>query len=531
MHRELSVASVARPTRHVLTVFVLIWFAVQAIKLHIAATLAPFGDEAFYWQESRALDWSFTDVPPATAVLIRAGETVFGHSPLGMRSLFLLLGAALPLWLWQVARRESDVASASWVAIGWLLLPLGGTLGVMAMPDVPLTLAALAMLSGLLRLARGEAHGNVLLGVGLALAWLSHYRAAMLLPGGIGLLLCVRGARAWWSRRGFWFALAAGSLGLLPLLLFNASQGWSGLSFQLVERHPWRFHADGLAQPLEQALVVTPLLYGVLLWALWRSWRVRNESLAAAVLAWSGLSVAIGYFVFGLFGDDLRFRLHWPLPAYVAALIALARLLADGVVSRRVVAASCALASLGCAGALGYLAAAANPLLAQRLATYKAFPYNFVGWYEAGARTADWLARERDRSPVLVADNFLLGAELDFQLDAAQRVYSLDHPRNVKHGRAPQLALWQRDEHGLRTQHAGRSMLLVVERTTGSVRERTVWQQSLCLRVMDMELLDELSLFGGRKVFAWYRGRVPEPGATPDCAGEAAMQPEQGAVR
>jgi 4-amino-4-deoxy-L-arabinose transferase-like glycosyltransferase len=518
VHREVSVASVARPTRHVLTVFVLIWFAMQSIKLCIAATLAPFGDEAFYWQESRALAWSFTDVPPATALMIRAGETVFGHSLLGMRSLFLLLGAALPLWLWQVARRESDACAASWIAIGWLLLPLGGTLGVMAMPDVPLTAAALAMLAGLLRIARAEPHGNALLGAGLALAWLSHYRAAMLLPGGLGLLLFARGTRGWWTRRGFWFALGAGSLGLLPLVLFNRSHDWSGLSFQLVERHPWRFHADGFVQPLEQALVVTPLLYGLLLWALWRSWRARGVSLTAAVLAWSGLSVAIGYFAFGLFGDDLRFRVHWPLPAYLAALIALARLLAEGAGSRRFLVGSYALAALGCAGALGYLAAAADPVSAQRLATYKAFPYNFVGWNEVAARTGDWIARERERAPVLVADNFLLGAELDFQFDAAHLLYSLDHPRNVKHGRAPQLALWQRDERGLRARHAGRNLLLVVERTTGSERERAAWQQSLCRRVADLQMLDELSLFGGRKVFAWYRGRVPEPGATPDCA-------------
>ena len=33
--------------------------------------------------------------------------------------------------------------------------------------------------------------------------------------------------------------------------------------------------------------------------------------------------MVLGYFLFGLFGDDLRFRLHWPLPAYAPALLAL----------------------------------------------------------------------------------------------------------------------------------------------------------------------------------------------------------------
>jgi len=426
-----------------------------------------------------------------------------------------LLGAMLPLWLWQIARRESDTRAAAWAGIGWLLLPLGGSLGVMALPDVPLTCAALAMLAGLLRVARDERGGAWLLGGGLALAWLSHYRAAMLLPGGVGLLLCEPAVRGWWKRRGLWLALVAGTLGLLPLLLFNRSHEWSGLSFQLVERHPWKFHADGLAQPLEQALVVTPLFYALLLWALWRSWRTRRESLPAAVLAWAGLSVVVGYFVFGLFGDDLRFRVHWPMPAYLAALIALARLLAKGQGSRRFVVAAYALAAVGCLAAHGYLAAAAQPALAQPLAAYKMFPYNFVGWNEVAARTREWLAREP--AAVLVGDNFLLAAELDFQLDAARPVYSLDHPRNVKHGRAPQLALWQRDERGLRARQAGAEVLLVVERTTGSLRERETWQQSLCTRLTGLQIVDELSLFDGRKVFAWYRARVPDAGVKPSC--------------
>ncbi|ODU32034.1 MAG: hypothetical protein BGP24_03165 [Lysobacterales bacterium 69-70] len=525
MRREVSVASETISTRYALTAFALLWFATQIIKVFLAANLAPFGDEAFYWQESRALAWSYTDVPPATALLIRAGEELFGHGLLGLRSLFLLLGAAIPLLLWRQARALADTRAACWSAGGWLLMPLGGSLGVMALPDVPLTFAALLMLIGLLRAVQSQARGWLWLGGGLALAWLSHYRAAMLLPGGLGLLLATPAARRLWRRPGLWLALAGGLLGLLPLLLFNRSHQWSGLSFQLVERHPWSFHADALVQPLEQALVVTPLLYALLLWALWRSWRTRAASTAAAVLAWAGFGVVIGYFVFGLFGDDLRFRLHWPLPAYLAALLALGSLVAQGQGARRLRGAAYALAAAGCVVTYAYLAAAAEPALAQRLAAYKLFPYNFVGWDEAAARTRHWLQSGAAATPVLVADNFLLGAELDFQFDGAQVIYSLDSARNVKHGRAPQLALWARDERGLREREAGRAVLLVVERTSGSERERAAWQQSLCRRIVDLQPLDELVLFGGRKVFAWYRGRVPATGEAGDCAAAEGAAP------
>jgi 4-amino-4-deoxy-L-arabinose transferase-like glycosyltransferase len=524
MRREPSVASAgakARPaemTRQALAAVCVLGLLLQLFKVYIAANLAPFGDEAFYWQESRALAWSYTDVPPATALLIRAGESLFGHSPLGMRSLFLLLGALLPLLVWRMARREYGEQAAAWAATGWMLLPLGGTLGVMAMPDVPLTFAALLMLDGLLRAVREERAGWYWLGAGLLLAWLSHYRAALLLPGGLGLLLCSAHGRRLWKQPGLWLALAAGGLGLLPLLLFNRAHGWSGLSFQVVERHPWQFHASGLLQPLEQLLVCTPLIYVLLLWALWRSWRERAVSPAAAVLAWAGGSLVLGYFLFGLFGDDLRFRLHWPLPGYVPALLALGGLFAAGHIGWRWLAAAWALAGLGCACTLVYLWLAASPAQVDLLARYKAFPYNFVGWNEVAARTQALLRERAAAAPLLVADNFLLGAELDFQFDGQVPLWSLDHPRNVKHGRAPQLALWGRDERGLRAAGAGREVLLVVERTTGSERERLAWQQALCTRIANLKHIDSLSLFEGRKVFDWYGGQVPGPDAVPTCA-------------
>lgn len=517
MERETSVASDAAPTRYALIGFWAIGLTIAAIKIFVANALALFGDEAFYWQESRQLAWSYTDVPPATAWLIHLGETLFGHSLLGVRSLFLLLGTATVMLVWQLGRRLYGERAGLVAALGWQLLPLGGTLGVMAMPDVPLSFAAVLMLYGLAGALRSWPRAWLWLGLGLLLAWLSHYRAALLLPGGLGLLLAEREGRRLWRRPGLWFAVALGSCGLLPLLLFNRSHDWSGLSFQLVERHPWQFHASGLLQPLEQLFIVTPLLYLLLLWALLQGWRRRRDDAVAALLAWAGLALVLVYFLFGLFGDDLRFRWHWPLQGYVPALLLLGLCVTQRRLARGWLVGAYALAGLGLAVALAYLLLAATPSATGLLARYKAFPYNFVGWNEAAAQTRQLLSAQPPETP-LVADNFLLAAELDFQLDGQQTIYALDHPRNVKHGRAPQLALWRRDEQGLRQALAGRRVLLVVEETTGSERERLVWQQGLCRRLDGLQPLQRLSLFEGRKVFRWYSATVPAPGTQPICA-------------
>ena len=509
--RSSVVAPVARWRAAFLGAFV----ALLLVKIALAATLAPFSDEAFYWQESRHLAWGYSDLPPLTAWLIRLGETLAGHGLLGMRWPFLLLGAALP---WIVARfaREAFDARTGWQAgLLCLALPLASTLGVLAVPDVPLTVAIMLAVLALQRVAEANRMRDwLLLGGALALAWMTHYRAAMpMLVGLLFLALAPRG-RVLWRRRGLWLALAVASLGLIPLLVSNWQQRGAGVAFQLVDRNPWQFHASALVQPLEQALACTPLLYALLLWAAWQAWRRRRGGAPWDVIAFVAVGFLGLYFVLGLFADDLRFRAHWPLPGYLPLLAVLPALLWAGHsarAGRRWLMAALGLAVAGQVLGLAYLALAATPGGAMRLAGWKAFPYAFVGWREAALQVD--AARADDA--VLVADNFVLAAELDFALGGVRRVYSLDSPLNIKHGRAPQLAIWQRDEAGLRAAHAGQPMLLVVEETAQSERERLVWQGTLCRRIDAPQPTGRLDLYDGRKRFAFYRGRVPSVAASP----------------
>lgn len=504
--------------------FVTAFTVLLLLKLAIAATLAPFGDEAFYWQESRRLAWGYSDLPPLTAWLIRLGEAVAGHGVLGMRWPFLLLGSALP-WLVAAFARRLFGARAGWQAgLLCLALPLAGSLGVLALPDVPLTVAIMLALLALARAMDDDRWRDwLLLGAALAACWLTHYRAAM--PMLAGLLLCVlapRG-RVLWRRRGFWLALALAALGLLPLLVSNWHQGGAGLAFQLVQRNPWRFHADALVQPLEQALACTPLLYGLLLWAAWHCWRRRGEGAPWDLLAIVPATFIVAYFAAGLFADDLRFRAHWPLPGYLPLLAALPVLLRSLVARRgwRLFAvAAFLLAGLGQLAGLAYLGLAAVPGGARVLAGVKAFPRTFVGWRESGD-AAKALLGARPSGTVLVADNFMLAAELDFQLGGRVPVYVLDSPLNAFHGRAPQLAAWRRDEAALRARHAGAPMLLAVGEDALRVHDRMDWLGSLCSRIDAPAPLRRFDLYEGRKRVAFYMGWVPSHPPAPSPVGVA----------
>lgn len=490
--------------------FLLVWSVLGLAKLVLIASLQPFGDEAFYWLEAQHPAWAYSDLPGATAWLVAFGGLV-AEGELGLRWPFLALGLLLP---WQVIwmARVGGGAAQAWLA-GSLacLMPLSALLGVLALPDVPLATATLLCLDAGRRLLRASSPGTLMvLALGLVLGALSHYRFAAV-PVALALGWLLAGAVPRLLRTpGFWFAIAAGVLAWLPLLWFNLAHAGAGLSFHLVERHPWRFHPEGWLQLPIQAAVVSPLLYVLLLLVLaraWRGWRTTRAAPDGWILGTGGATL-LGWFVLGFFADTDRVSFHWPLPAYLALLPALAVWMHA---SQRLRAVGSALAGTFTLAALAYLGAAAWPPAGERLAASRYYPDNLLGWREVGDRVEDELG-VLPADTVVVADNFMLAAQLAFRLRGSRAVYSLDHTLNGKHGRALQLAIWGLDEAGLVELGQGRPALFVVEQTATKPEQRPAWQRHWCERLRIDSPPQVLALHAGRKRFLLYR---TELGATP----------------
>ena len=171
-----------------------------------------------------------------------------------MRAPFLLVAACIPWLVARITAREFN-AIQGWQAGSFaLLLPLAGTLGLLAVPDAVMTFATLLCMDAGTRLLRGvTATAALELAVGLAIGALSHYRfLAVIGVGFIALLLIPEGRRALRDPR-VWVAIAFGIAAWTPLLAWNMANAEAGLRFQLVDRHPWAFHADGIGFVLIQA--------------------------------------------------------------------------------------------------------------------------------------------------------------------------------------------------------------------------------------------------------------------------------------
>ncbi|HVR81376.1 MAG TPA: glycosyltransferase family 39 protein [Luteimonas sp.] len=417
--------------------FLGLWVVVLLLKLVLAAYLPLFVDEAFYWQEGRHLAMAYSDLPGLTAWLTRIGVAFGGNNTLALRAPFLLIAACIPWLVARITAREFN-AVQGWQAGSFaLLLPLAGTLGLLAVPDAAMTFATLLCMDAGTRLLRGvNATAALELAVGLAIGALSHYRfIAVIGVGFIALLLIPEGRRALRDPR-VWVAIAFGVAAWTPLLAWNMANAEAGLRFQLVDRHPWAFHADGIWFVLIQALLVTPLLFVALALAAWR--HRRDDNLVARYFGWLGALVVLGFFVLGFFADTERVSFHWPLPGYVALLPLLPALLLTWPRWLRV--ATAATAALGLVGMLGYYTAVSVPAIRAQAGSSKWYPGNFAGWDEL----TDAVRELRARMPAdtrIIADNFKAGAELGFALDDPN-IPVLPHPLNRKHGRAPQLQLW-----------------------------------------------------------------------------------------
>ncbi|KRG79152.1 membrane protein [Stenotrophomonas ginsengisoli] len=495
--------------------FLVLWATAAALKLLIASQLPLFVDEAFYWQEGQHLAPAYSDLPGLTAWLTRLGVELGGQHVLALRLPFLAIGAIIPWFVVRMAARWFGPTAGWQAGILCLLMPLSGTLGLLAVPDVPMALAAVLCLHAVARLLRQvNASNAVELALGLAIGALSHYRFLGVIGMGlIALLLLPQGRRLLRDSR-VWMALSVGFVAWLPLLAWNADNHDAGLRFQLLDRHPWSFHHEGVFFLLIQPLIVTPLLCGLLWLVAWRGSKRTDWNLQQRYFALTGGISTAMIFALGFFTDVERISFHWPLPGYLALLVAAPALLLGW--SRRWRRLLWLSLLLGWVVALGYYAMASSPQWRQVLADNKFYPRNFIGWEPLAEAVRDELAQMPAGTRIL-AGSFKVGSELGFQL-GDDSIAVLPHALNDRHGRTAQLALWKLIGDG----RSDVPQLLVINPADQRFRDLLARYQQLCQWVGPLPGPRTVSIDHGRQRFLLMRLPPRPAGVVPD---EACVTP------
>ncbi len=390
------------------------------VRLWVAGRLNLAEDEAYYWEWSRSLDWSYYDQGPGLALAIRLGTWLLGPTELGVRLLGVVGGfgvSAAAAWI------TADALDLPGMAL-WVVLAFNGCLifavgGVLMMHDSLMAVGWIGALACGLKALRGSPRWWI--GVGLAAGWalLSKY-TAVLLDGCLVLGLVAvpelrRQCRTPWP----WIGLLIAALAGVPLLGWNAAHGWPSLrhigSLAGGDAHrrrgvPW------LELLGSQAALVTPVLWFACLAGWARAalrWRAGRDTPAERWLLVTSLPVAL---FFQALSFHSRVEGNWPAVAYLGALP-----LAAGWLNERSPRGGwggrLGVWSLGVAWAMTIL------VFTQALVPFLPFPQRFAkadvparlaGWADLGRRVAQERAALGGAGVFTAATTYQNAAELAF---------------------------------------------------------------------------------------------------------------------
>ncbi|MEQ8954169.1 MAG: glycosyltransferase family 39 protein, partial [Gammaproteobacteria bacterium] len=292
-------------------------------KVFLASRLDLYSDEIFYWLASTRLSLAYSDLPFVTSLLVWLGTNLDPGNPLAVRVLFIVLGSSIPLLVFWLAQPITGRGQALFSAFLSLCIPLGGFLGLLAVPDVPLLFFGLLAIGFFERALRTDLNRYWLAtGIAVALGLSTHYRFFLYPAAAVLFLLCYGPARKTLQNPKLWMAIAISALGLTPIIWFNLSNQLASASFYLVERHPWEFQPRGLLHIFIQAGLVSPPLYGLLGLTLWQMiTRARAGDQNAAMLASFALTNLLVYMILAPWTDSASTTIHWPLSGYFPLLV------------------------------------------------------------------------------------------------------------------------------------------------------------------------------------------------------------------
>lgn len=212
---------------------------VLVFRLLYAALFAenPAGDEAYYWDWGRRLDYGYYSKPPLIAWLYALVDLVGGGSLFAIRATAALLGTGSLLILYRLAGDLFDARTAWITLLLGLATPANSVLSFFLTIDAPLVVCWSTALLAFWRYMEGRspAKFGVLLFAALAVG---HLCKQMMMVFPLLALIFVAtssDSRPLLRRGSLWLILFGSYLSLVPPLLWNARNDW--ITFQHTGHH------------------------------------------------------------------------------------------------------------------------------------------------------------------------------------------------------------------------------------------------------------------------------------------------------
>lgn len=206
---------------------------VTIVRLAYLAWLNPYPlieDEAHYWEWSRRLEWSYYSKGPGIAWVIALSVKLVGAGELGVRLPAAIAGAIAALAMAGLARDSmGDKRAGFFAAVCLMLSPVFQVLALLSTIDMPYVACWMMAVWAAWRCLHREGSWSWIgLGAAIGAGVLFKYTTLLLVPGLIVYAVARRGRLRlhWCAGRLMLGAIAIGLLGIAPVVIWNAQNGW-----------------------------------------------------------------------------------------------------------------------------------------------------------------------------------------------------------------------------------------------------------------------------------------------------------------
>ncbi len=303
----------------------LFFLALMALfSLWFNATLPLHFDEAYYWLWSQHLAASYFDHPPMIAWLLWLVQ-VFGKSEWVLRLVPACCMTVTGFLLYRLAKRSFGEAVAERALLLYLFLPLTQLGFLLAVPDAPLALGWVLLMSAGYEAAFGARwrRSMLLAGAAAGFALLAKYTAVVAVLS-LFVFFLFSPVRARLLSVSFLGSAALAALVFSPVLYWNYQHDWVSFRFQLAHGVAAEkvFQPAYLLEFVGGQLAVGGVFTALALFYLaFRYWR-QHFAQPKLLFFWCFSIIPIGFFMQA--AAFKRGAANWPAPAFLAGCVLVA---------------------------------------------------------------------------------------------------------------------------------------------------------------------------------------------------------------
>ncbi len=289
--------------------------------------------EAYYWYYIQHPALSYFDHPPMTAYSIGVGTFLFGNSVFGVKFMAVIWFALINLLffktlflllnMFQPQLSKNEMGRFSFFGIILFNLSIFAHLySILMVPDTPLLFFWLLTIYLFFKLIQTQKKKWwIWMGLSLGLGLISKYTMIAILPAIFVSLFLKKEWRRWLILPHPYLMLIIMVLVFSPVIIWNAQHNWASFAFQFSHRASRLkpFTTKYIVQLFfSQLFILTPLIFGFLVWFVARLFKDRFRSLLPNVLFLTGFFIISGFIYISL---KSLVKMNWLLPGYLGWIL------------------------------------------------------------------------------------------------------------------------------------------------------------------------------------------------------------------